>query len=139
MDETEGSFFLGLVRIQAERYHKATGASEREVRYYITSLKPDAARLNAAIRQHWGIENKLHWVLDVGFGEDLSRKRAGRAAQKLFHPHPHRPQHAQPGQNLQHWASTVNACKLLGTTNICSDYAESKFRCVCPGQALGSP
>jgi predicted transposase YbfD/YdcC len=71
----------GLVRIQAERYHKATGASEREVRYYITSLKPDAARLNAVIRQHWGIENKLHWVLDVGFGEDLSRKRAGHAAQ----------------------------------------------------------
>lgn len=71
----------GLVRIQAERYHKATGKSERETRYYITSLKPEATRLNAAIRQHWGIENKLHWVLDVGFGEDLSRKRAGHAAQ----------------------------------------------------------
>ena len=71
----------GLVRIEAERYHKATGKSEREIRYYITSLKPDAARLNSAIRQHWGIENKLHWVLDVGFGEDLSRKRAGHTAQ----------------------------------------------------------
>jgi len=44
-------------------------------------LKHYAARLNAAIRQHWGIENKLHWVLDVGFGEDRSRKRAGHAAQ----------------------------------------------------------
>jgi len=76
----EWASLQGLVRIQAERYHKATGASEREVRYYITSLKPDAARLNAAIRQHWGIENKLHWVLDVGFGEDLSRKRAGHVA-----------------------------------------------------------
>lgn len=72
-----------LVRIEAERYHKATGQSEREIRYYITSLKPDAARLNAAVRQHWGIENKLHWVLDVGFGEDLSRKRAGHAAQNF--------------------------------------------------------
>jgi hypothetical protein len=41
----------------------------------------DAARLNSVIRQHWGIENKLHWVLDVGFGEDLDRKRAGHAAQ----------------------------------------------------------
>jgi predicted transposase YbfD/YdcC len=71
----------GLVRIEAERYHKATGKCEREVRYYITSLKPDAARLNSAIRQHWGIENKLHWVLDVGFSEDLSRKRAGHTAQ----------------------------------------------------------
>jgi len=35
------------------------------------------------IRQHWGIENKLHWVLDVGFGEDLDRKRAGHAAQNF--------------------------------------------------------
>jgi predicted transposase YbfD/YdcC len=56
---------------------------EREIRYYITSLRPDAARLNAVIRQHWGIENKLHWVLDVGFSEDLDRKRAGHAAQNF--------------------------------------------------------
>jgi predicted transposase YbfD/YdcC len=73
----------GLVRIEAQRYHKATGKTEREIRYYITSLKPDAKRLNCVIRQHWGIENKLHWVLDVGFGEDLSRKRAGHAAQNF--------------------------------------------------------
>ena len=73
----------GLVRIEAERHHpprRATGKTESQTRYYITSLQPDAARLNRAIRQHWGIENKLHWVLDVGFGEDLSRKRAGHSA-----------------------------------------------------------
>lgn len=58
------------MRIQAERY-------------YISSLKPDATKLNAAIRQHWGIENKLHWVLDVAFGEDLSRKRAGYVAENF--------------------------------------------------------
>src|ERR1039458_4803614 len=40
-------------------------------------------RLNRAIRQHWGIENNLHWVLDGGFGEDLDRKRAGNAAQNF--------------------------------------------------------
>jgi predicted transposase YbfD/YdcC len=73
----------GLVRIRAERYHKTTGKTETETRFYITSLKPDAARLNRAIRQHWGIENKLHWTLDVGFGEDLSRKRAGHSAQNF--------------------------------------------------------
>ena len=72
-----------LVRIQAERFHKVTGKTERETRYYIASLPPDAARLNQLVRQHWGIENKLHWVLDVAFGEDLSRKRAGHAAQNF--------------------------------------------------------
>jgi predicted transposase YbfD/YdcC len=80
---SEWASIQGLVRIESERYHKVTGKIEREIRYYITSLKPDAARLNAVIRQHWGIENKLHWVLDVGFGEDLDRKRAGHSAQNF--------------------------------------------------------
>ena len=44
----------GLVRIDSERYHKATGKTERETRFYITSLKPDATQLNRSIRQHWG-------------------------------------------------------------------------------------
>jgi predicted transposase YbfD/YdcC len=63
----EWASLLGLARIQSERYHKATGKMEREIRYYITSLRADAMRLNSVIRQHWGIENKLHWVPDVGF------------------------------------------------------------------------
>ncbi len=71
------------MRIESERYRKVSGKTEREIRYYITSLRPDAARLNTVVRQHWGIENKLHWVLDVGFGEDLGRKRAGHAAQNF--------------------------------------------------------
>jgi predicted transposase YbfD/YdcC len=79
----EWASLQGLVRIESERYHKTTGKTEREIRYSITSLKPDAARLNSVIRQHWGIENKLHWVLDVGFNEDLDRKRAGHAAQNF--------------------------------------------------------
>jgi predicted transposase YbfD/YdcC len=68
----------GLVRIEAQCYHKRTGKTEREIRYYITSLKPDAAGLNRVVPQHWGIENKLDWVFDVGFGDDLSRKRPAR-------------------------------------------------------------
>ena len=80
---SEWASLRGLVRIQSQRYHKVTGKIEREIRYYITSLNPDAARLNRVIRQHWGIENKLHWVLDVGFCEDLDRKRAGHSAQNF--------------------------------------------------------
>jgi predicted transposase YbfD/YdcC len=79
----EWASLQGLVRIESERYHKVSGKIEREIRYYITSLWPDAARLNTVIRQHWGIENKLHWVLDVAFSEDLDRKRAGHAAQNF--------------------------------------------------------
>jgi predicted transposase YbfD/YdcC len=52
-------------------------------RYYITSLRVGASVLAAYIRGHWGIENGLHWVLDVSFREDDSRTRAGHAATNL--------------------------------------------------------
>ncbi len=80
---SEWASLQGLVRIESQRYHKATGKSEREIRYYITSLKSDAERLNRAIRQDWGIENRPHLALDASFGEDLGRKRAGHAAQNF--------------------------------------------------------
>lgn len=51
-----------------------------QTRYYLTSLAAPAATLLGLVRRHWGIENRLHWVLDVVLGEDQSRKRAGRAA-----------------------------------------------------------
>ena len=59
-------------------------ASEREVRYYVTSLAPeqaDAKALLALTRGHWGIENRLHYVRDVTFDEDRSRMRVGAVAQ----------------------------------------------------------
>jgi predicted transposase YbfD/YdcC len=51
--------------------------------YYLSSLPPQAARLMHAIRTHWGIENSLHWVLDVAFGEDDCRVRKDHAPQNL--------------------------------------------------------
>ena len=50
-----------------------------EVRYYILSKKMLARRFATAVRGHWGIENRLHWQLDVTFGEDQSRIRRGHA------------------------------------------------------------
>ncbi len=51
--------------------------------FYITSLPGDAALLLRATRNHWGIENRLHWVLDIAFREDDSRARLGHSAENL--------------------------------------------------------
>ena len=48
--------------------------TQAEWRYYITSHKPNNKQLPDYIRHHWGIENKLHWVLDVNLGEDADKK-----------------------------------------------------------------
>ncbi len=55
----------------------------RERRYYLSSLPPEAPALARAIRGHWGIENSLHWVLDVAMNEDQCRVRTGHAATNL--------------------------------------------------------
>src|SRR5262245_20832499 len=52
---------------------QASGAQRTEVRYFLSSLPPIARRLGSVIRGHWGIENGLHWVLDVVFREDERR------------------------------------------------------------------
>ncbi len=57
------------------------GQKTQEVRDFISSLPPQVERLAALIRGHWGIENRLHWSLDVTFNEDQSRIRQGHAAE----------------------------------------------------------
>jgi predicted transposase YbfD/YdcC len=52
-------------------------------RYFISSLKGDAERLLKAVRGHWGIENKVHWVLDIAFREDDCRIRKGHGAENF--------------------------------------------------------
>ena len=55
------------------------GKPADDVRYYILSKKMSARSFGAAVRGHWSIENKLHWQLDVTFGEDQCRVRKGNA------------------------------------------------------------
>lgn len=64
--------------IASERTIK--GKTTLEHRLYISSLPADAVRLNHAVRQHWRVENSLHWCMDVVFGDDQMRARTGYAA-----------------------------------------------------------
>ncbi len=69
-----------IIRVQSERYIKSTGETQKETRYYISSLSTSAEHISNAIRSHWAIENNVHWCLDVAFNEDGNRKRMGNAA-----------------------------------------------------------
>jgi len=66
-----------IERVERTRYlwNKTTN----EVQFYLSSLPANARILGQIIRQHWGIENKVHWTLDVTFNEDSSRIRSGHS------------------------------------------------------------
>jgi len=65
--------------IEVEGTRDIKGRISVEKRYYISSLAAHPETALNAVRQHWGIENKVHWVLDVCFGDDQSRIRKGNA------------------------------------------------------------
>lgn len=67
--------------IRSERYYN--GNTTTEQRYYISSLPPNAERISRAVRSHWGIENLVHWVLDVAFREDYCRVRKDHGPHNL--------------------------------------------------------
>jgi len=75
----EGLRSVGMV----ESLREVEGKTAVERRYYLSSLPLGVETFARAVRGHWGVENKLHWVMDVCFGEDHSRARAGYAAENL--------------------------------------------------------
>jgi predicted transposase YbfD/YdcC len=84
--ETKNSGSWAGLRTAArvERTRQVTGQSPTaETHYFVSTLPPNAKRIGAAVRAHWGVENNLHWMLDVAFADDNRRVRDARAAQNL--------------------------------------------------------
>lgn len=71
-----------VASVEAVR-QSANGNETVHTRYYILSTCLNAERLAAVVRAHWGIENNLHWMLDVAMGEDAARNRVGHGPQNL--------------------------------------------------------
>ena len=70
---------IAMVETEVER----NGRTERDKRYYLSSAELDAKTFARAVRAHWGIENRLHWVLDVVFHDDLARLRSGHGPENM--------------------------------------------------------
>lgn len=111
-----------VLRIERTITNKRTGHKSSETAYAITSLSPERAtpaQLLKAWREHWHIENKLHWVRDVTFDEDRSTVRAGSIPQVMA--------------ALRNVA--IGLLRLLGATNIA---AACRYYAARPDQVLAA-
>ncbi len=70
---------IGMVESQ----RTVKGETSIERRFFISSLENNVQLFAKAVRLHWGIENTVHWVLDIGFREDESRIRTGHAPENM--------------------------------------------------------
>jgi predicted transposase YbfD/YdcC len=78
-EQWQGLNTLAMVKLQ----RRTEDTTETETKYYIASLPSDAELVLFASRGHWGIENQLHWVLDIAFREDDCRLRKGNGAENF--------------------------------------------------------
>jgi predicted transposase YbfD/YdcC len=77
--------FPGIAAVgRIDSWRAETGKpAKHTVRYFLASRRQSARKLLTVVRAHWGIENRLHWVLDVVFSEDAARSRKGHAPENL--------------------------------------------------------
>ena len=69
--------------VMIQRARLAAGNLSVERQYYVSSLPPQARKIAKVIREHWGVENGLHWILDVQMGEDACAVHDRVAAENL--------------------------------------------------------
>ena len=81
-DRQEWTELTSVAMVESERCG-GDGRTSTEVRYYLSNLPNRADRILSAVRGHWGIENAVHWVLDIAFREDDCRVRTGNAAENF--------------------------------------------------------
>jgi predicted transposase YbfD/YdcC len=80
----EGHQWPGLVAIgKVDRIREMPGKTATETAYYLLSTALSAERFNDVVRLHWGVENQLHWRLDVVMNEDQDRTRLGNGPQNI--------------------------------------------------------
>lgn len=72
-----------VILLEQIREDKKMGKREIEQHVYMSSLSNDAQEIATLIRQHWGIENKVHWLLDVVYRKDNCRIRKGDDAENI--------------------------------------------------------
>ena len=100
---------IGVIFCEIEE----NGKKSKQAHYFIYSCKGmTAAQILEAKRSHWGIENKLHWVLDMQFREDESRARADHSAENL--------------NVLRHWAYNL----LKAQSSLKGSFSDKQFKCL---------
>ena len=82
-EKANWSRLKSIVRLERETIHKQTSKKTSQTSYFISSAKFPAIRFNEIVREHWAIENNLHWSLDVLFEEDQSLKKKGNSAKNF--------------------------------------------------------
>jgi predicted transposase YbfD/YdcC len=82
-EKSEWNSLTTVIEIESNVEHKKYAEKSHSKRYYISSLDKSAKETLKAIRQHWSIENNLHWCLDVIFKEDNQLKRKGNSVQNF--------------------------------------------------------